>query len=342
VLSVLDIGTGFHPDLTGRENVYLNGEILGMSRKEIDGKYKQIVDFSGIGEFIDRPVKQYSSGMYLRLAFSVVVTLDADLLLFDEVLSVGDARFRLRTSERMQELARLGRSIILVSHNMGEILKTCTHCIRLEDGAVKDEGSSFGMVSRYGESAVIGEEEFDLDQQDGHSHEQDAGERQGSEFVSHPERIWQLDDAPGNDIFKLIRLAIYSANKGLSDKIYMEDPFQIALDITKKDGSKIDFGVLLTDVHGNMVLGGTTMMNPTHLDNSWTGERQYRVTIPGNLLNYGVFGVSVAYIDADLKLNVVGSALVYFKVYFNEDERDKPWFEQFPGVVRPKLVWQFE
>ena len=122
VLSVLDIGTGFHPDLTGRENVYLNGEILGMSRSEIDKKYQEIVDFSGVGDFINRPVKQYSSGMYLRLAFSIVVTLDADLLLFDEVLAVGDSLFQEKSINRLYGLLDSGRSVIIVSHDNTQIL----------------------------------------------------------------------------------------------------------------------------------------------------------------------------------------------------------------------------
>jgi lipopolysaccharide transport system ATP-binding protein len=218
VLSVLDIGTGFHPDLSGRENVYLSAEILGMSRKEIDLKYKEIIEFSGIDEFINRPVKHYSSGMYLRLAFSVVVSLDADLLLFDEVLGVGDATFRLRTSARMRELTRSGRSIILVSHNMAEIVETCNRCVRLENGSVRDVGHSIQMVARYGERALTGQELCHNDE----NAPLEYTEGNGAISIKSPECRWSRLDAPGNGEFLLTRLAVIATGKGIADKVYMK------------------------------------------------------------------------------------------------------------------------
>ena len=152
VLSVLDIGTGFHPDLTGRENVYLNGEILGMSRSEIDKKYQEIVDFSGVGDFINRPVKQYSSGMYLRLAFSIVVTLDADLLLFDEVLAVGDSLFQEKSINRLYGLLDSGRSVIIVSHDNTQILNLTIRALLLENGFISSIGNSMNTIKAYKES----------------------------------------------------------------------------------------------------------------------------------------------------------------------------------------------
>ncbi len=135
VLSVLDIGTGFHPDLTGRENVYLNGEILGLSNQEIAKKYEKIVAFSEIGEFIDKPVKYYSSGMYLRLAFSVVINMDADILLFDEVLAVGDHFFREKCMDLLYQ-ATYQRSFIFVSHNLSQIEDMCDRIIVLDNGQI--------------------------------------------------------------------------------------------------------------------------------------------------------------------------------------------------------------
>lgn len=152
VLSVLDIGTGFHPDLTGRENVYLNGEILGMSRKEIDKKYKEIVEFSGIEEFIDRPVKQYSSGMYLRLAFSIVVTLDADLLLFDEVMAVGDSVFMEKSINKVYGLLNANKSIILVTHNNIQVMNFSALAMFLQNGRVSEFNKSADVIRVYKQS----------------------------------------------------------------------------------------------------------------------------------------------------------------------------------------------
>ncbi len=123
--SLLEVGTGFHPELTGRENIYLNGAILGMSRQEIRKKLDQIVSFSGVERFIDTPVKHYSSGMYVRLAFSVSAWLDPDILILDEVLSVGDQAFQRKCAERMRELTREGRTVIVVSHSMATINDMC-------------------------------------------------------------------------------------------------------------------------------------------------------------------------------------------------------------------------
>ncbi|MGC8669458.1 MAG: ABC transporter ATP-binding protein, partial [Chthonomonadales bacterium] len=126
VASLLEVGTGFHPELTGRENIYLNGAILGMTRREIDRKFDEIVDFSGVERFIDTPVKRYSSGMYLRLAFAVAAHLDPEILIVDEVLAVGDAAFQKKCLGRMGEVARSGRTVLFVSHNMAAVKALCT------------------------------------------------------------------------------------------------------------------------------------------------------------------------------------------------------------------------
>ena len=139
VSSLLEVGTGFHPELTGRENIYLNGTILGMTKKEIDRKFDDIIDFSGVSKFIDTPVKRYSSGMRVRLAFSVAAHLDPEILLVDEVLSVGDAAFQQKSLGKMEEVSQKGRTVLFVSHNMGAVRSLCSRAILLEGGnLVKD------------------------------------------------------------------------------------------------------------------------------------------------------------------------------------------------------------
>jgi ABC-type polysaccharide/polyol phosphate transport system ATPase subunit len=149
VTALLEVGTGFHPELTGRENVYLNGAILGMSRKDTDRRFDEIVAFAGVERFIDTPVKRYSSGMYLRLAFSVAAHLEPDIMVVDEVLAVGDAEFQARSLGRMETAEREGRTVIFVSHNLDAISRLCSRAIWLEQGQIAAQGATTDVVEAY-------------------------------------------------------------------------------------------------------------------------------------------------------------------------------------------------
>jgi lipopolysaccharide transport system ATP-binding protein len=149
VSSLLEVGTGFHPELTGRENVYLNGTVLGMTKAEIDRKFDEIVDFSGVEKFIDTPVKRYSSGMQVRLAFSVAAHLEPEILLVDEVLAVGDAAFQQKCLGKMDDIAQGGRTILFVSHQMGMIVNLCPTAMLIQDGSLLDKGFSQKVVDNY-------------------------------------------------------------------------------------------------------------------------------------------------------------------------------------------------
>jgi len=149
VASLLEVGTGFHPELTGRENIFLNGTILGMRQKEIKEKFNQIVDFAEIAEFLDTPVKRYSSGMYVRLAFAVAAHLEPEILIIDEVLAVGDAQFQKKCLGKMGQVARSGRTIIFVSHNMAAVNELCQKCVLLEKGKIVAYGRSDKIIARY-------------------------------------------------------------------------------------------------------------------------------------------------------------------------------------------------
>jgi hypothetical protein len=152
VASLLEVGTGFHPELTGRENVYLNGAILGMRRREIASKLDSIVDFAGVEAFVDTPVKRYSSGMYVRLAFSVAAHLEPDILLVDEVLAVGDIAFQKKCLGRMESVAREGRTILFVSHNMGAVATLCSSALWLDHGRATRRGGVAEVLGLYRES----------------------------------------------------------------------------------------------------------------------------------------------------------------------------------------------
>src|SRR3990167_7186347 len=177
VASLLEIGTGFHPELTGRENIFLNGAILGMTRKEITKKFDEIVDFAGVEKFLDTPVKYYSSGMYVRLAFSVAAHLEPDILLVDEVLAVGDAEFQKKCLGKMEEVTRKqGRTILFVSHNMAAIQSLCRKCILIEKGSIKSIGDTEDIVNQYLSGSAT----------DG------------------MEKVWPEEKRPGNEIVSLI------------------------------------------------------------------------------------------------------------------------------------------
>jgi lipopolysaccharide transport system ATP-binding protein len=149
VASLLEVGTGFHPELTGRENIFLNGSILGMSRAEVRGKFDEIVEFSGVEEFIDTPVKRYSSGMAVRLGFAVAAHLEPEILILDEVLSVGDAEFQRKCLGKMQSVATAGRTVLFVSHNMTAVNALCSRAILLEAGRLTFRGTSESTICRY-------------------------------------------------------------------------------------------------------------------------------------------------------------------------------------------------
>ena len=150
VASLLEVGTGFHPELTGRENIFLNGSILGMRRREIESKFEEIVQFAEVSRFLDTPVKRYSSGMYVRLAFAVAAHLEPEILIVDEVLAVGDAQFQKKCIGKMKDIAASGsRTVVFVSHNMGAVRALCTSCVYLVNGGVAAEGSVDSIIGQY-------------------------------------------------------------------------------------------------------------------------------------------------------------------------------------------------
>jgi ABC-type polysaccharide/polyol phosphate transport system ATPase subunit len=149
IAALLELGSGFHPEMSGRDNVYLNGSILGMKRAEIDRKFDEIVHFSGIGEFIDQPVKNYSSGMYVRLGFSVAINVDPDILLVDEVLAVGDANFQEKCMEKFADFRRAGKTVVIVSHAMGSLRTMCDRVVWLKNGALVEMGDATDVVDSY-------------------------------------------------------------------------------------------------------------------------------------------------------------------------------------------------
>jgi len=162
ISSLLEVGTGFHPELTGRENIYLNGSILGMSRKEIRAKFDEIIDFAEIEKFLDTPVKRYSSGMYVRLAFAIAAHLEPEILIVDEVLAVGDLRFQKKCLGKMKDAGREGKTVLFVSHSMEAIRKLCKSCILLDQGELLTYGKTASVIESYLQSDICRQSEFTI------------------------------------------------------------------------------------------------------------------------------------------------------------------------------------
>ena len=208
--SLLEVGTGFHPELTGRENVFLNGAVLGMKRREIQGKFRDIVEFAGVEQFIDTPVKRYSSGMSVRLAFAVAAHLEPEILLVDEVLAVGDAEFQRRCLGRMDDLGQSGRTIVFVSHQMQAVAQLCERAVLLDHGTVVQDGPSNDIVARYLQSVGGG----------------------GSAHIWH-----DLESAPGNDIVRMRSVRVVDETGDVVS----------AVDVRRPVGVEISFRVLRLD-----------------------------------------------------------------------------------------------
>jgi lipopolysaccharide transport system ATP-binding protein len=318
--SLLEVGTGFHAELTGRENVYLNGAILGMTRREITRKLSDIVEFSGVEKFIDTPVKRYSSGMYVRLAFSVAAHLEPEILLVDEVLAVGDAEFQRRCLGRMEELAGHGRTVLFVSHQMQVLARLCDRAILLREGRIVQDGSSEQVVAHYLQA------------------EGGAGSR----------RYWpDLATAPGGKRVRLREIRVVDEQGQLVDSVDIRRPVGIEISFSVlRDDVAVFPRVKLIDREGNNAF---TSIDPGH---QWT-ERpavgDYTVTawIPGNLLNEGLYTVEagISSLGAIGSNKLVHQARCPEAVAFHvhdpaEGDTSKGGYAgQFRGAVRPLLEW---
>jgi lipopolysaccharide transport system ATP-binding protein len=316
VSSLLEVGTGFHLDLTGRENVYLNGAILGMTRKEIERKFDDIVAFSDVGKFIDTPVKRYSSGMALRLAFSVAAHLEPEILMVDEVLAVGDIRFQKKCMTKMDEVAKTGRTVIYVAHNMPAIGRLCQRAILMNHGQIVQDGPSHEVISTYLNSGL------------------------GTSAV----REWShLERAPGGDIVRLRAVRVLDEGGAVIDTVDIRKPFCIE---TEYDVLKPGYVVLPNIYVSNE--DGICAFGTQDLDPDWRGRKRpagryiSSVSIPGNLLAEGMFFVdaNMNTLDPFIFQYQCRSAVAFLVTdSLDGDSARGDWTGHMPGVMRPKLRW---
>jgi lipopolysaccharide transport system ATP-binding protein len=316
--SLLEVGTGFHPELTGRENIYLNGAILGMKRREIHAKLPEIAAFSGVEKFLDTPVKRYSSGMHVRLAFSVAAHFEPEIMLVDEVLAVGDAEFQQRCLGRMQDFGETGRTVVFVSHNMQAIAQLCDRAILLDEGQVVRDGPSSEVVAHYLQT-VTG---------------------------TGSSRSWSVEEAPGNDLVRLDAVRVVDANGETADFVDVREPVGIELAFTVlHEGPPIVPKIKLA-ASGQIVFNAIDV-HPRWHDVTPPGEYVATAWVPGNLLNEGLITVDPAICTIDspkLHHHVSVWEAVSFHVQdpAEGDSSRGTFTGQWRGIVRPLLEWTCE
>jgi len=264
--SLLEVGTGFHPELSGRENVYLNGSILGMRRKEVEKKFDEIIEFSEIAKFIDTPTKHYSSGMRVRLAFSVAAHLEPEVMFVDEVLAVGDAGFRKKCLEKVRSIAQGGSTVIVVSHNAQQVTSICERAIWLSSGQLVDDGPATEVVTKY------------LSQSIGLS----------------GERTWLDGERNGGEIAKVRSMRIRNARGEVTNNIDVRESFCIE---TEVEVLKPGYGLLLKyDLQTSDNVGAfssTDTKNPTWNNKTWeVGTHLLRMWVPGNFMQVDTYPIN--------------------------------------------------
>jgi lipopolysaccharide transport system ATP-binding protein len=316
--SLLEVGTGFHPELTGRENVFLNGAILGMKKAEIQGKFDEIVAFSEIGQFIDTPVKRYSSGMYMRLAFAVSAHLEPEILIVDEVLAVGDAEFQKKCLGKMSDVAGEGRTVLFVSHNMSAVTRLTKECIILEHGKLLMRASSQEAVDYY------------------LSHDYEKG----------GERRWKATDIEDSaKPFRPVAMRVLNKQKQVSDTIRSIDPMYIEVEYELDAPiTGLRVGVYLMSMRGEFVFTSFDTDDPeeyNRLTQRKAGRYISRVRLPADMLNEGRFVIGMNASVFRVKRYFHDANAVVFTVN-PAGAPGMQWAESRQGVTRPRLDWQIE
>jgi len=310
ISSLLEIGTGFHAELTGRENIFLNGQILGLSSAEVKTRFDEIVEFSGIDRFLDTPVKRYSSGMYVRLAFSVAAHLRSDILIIDEVLAVGDMEFQLKCIAKMKEISRLeGKAILFVSHDMQTVRNLCTTGICLEKGRIKLIGDPARAVTGY----------LNLN----------------SHLPKH--NYPSPQEAPGNSYIKIKWAELSAGNEGNTAVFKPETPITIHFEfwyIAERNKS-LNIGIMLYNDLGHCIFDLASM--PATMEN---GLIKGACTLPGNFLSEGQYVLSIAFIGDQNKLLFDFADCLSFNI--QDNGKDLRWYGKRVGIVRPEFPIQLQ
>lgn len=315
VASLLEVGTGFHPELSGRENIYLNGAILGMGRGEVSRKFDEIVSFSGVEKFLDTPVKRYSSGMYTRLAFSVAAHLDPEILIVDEVLAVGDAEFQKKCLGKMEDISAGGRTVIFVSHSMQTITSLCNRCILLENGTIKCDGSpSEAVLGYFGGGASTGR----------------------VDFQSMAKRI-------GDDHVQLLYGEVVNSERMPSIEVDIRKPAYIRMGFRVLRHSPFRF---VPNFHFVTPGGVYAFLSvPESFSELAPGDYEAMCMLPGDFLNEGAYsvGMAISSFEQGVKVHFFEQGALTFNVLDPMEGsvgRNTGFAGAVPGIMRPRLMWE--
>jgi lipopolysaccharide transport system ATP-binding protein len=302
IASLLEVGTGFHPELTGKENIFLNGAILGMTKTEIRSKLDEIVDFAGIAKYIDTPVKRYSSGMYVRLAFAVAAHLEPEILIVDEVLAVGDAEFQKKAIGKMQDVSRNdGRTVLFVSHNMTAVRSLCKTGVMLDKGSIKHLGEINYIVDNYLSDETI------------------------KGIVNNK---WDYNNAPGNEYIK-VRSAFITYDY---DKITVKSSFDIVTEFwSLHENVKINVSIVIWDINQNPVFNISTDSNLLK-----KGLNKAVFHIPENLMNDGIYRIQNYFVKDSSTPVFIHDNACSFEIF--EDRITSGWHGKWIGAVRPGFI----
>lgn len=311
IASLLEVGTGFHPEMTGKENIYMNGSIMGMRRGEINAKLDEIIAFAGVERYIDTPVKRYSSGMTVRLGFSIAAHLEPDILVVDEVLAVGDAEFQKKAIGKMQDVSKGGgRTVLFVSHNMASIQGLCKNAIFLKDGMVQATGAVSEVIEKY---LFYGAE-------------------------SNLEKHWEKGKELGNDIIKIKSYKISAANGDAS--ITIDTGVEISCEIIALQSNlNLGFTLYLTNSQGILLFESGVVI--TSNKDSKLGVYNILVKIPPHILNSDRYTAKIVLGESQRYVLAAFDDILTFEVEHTATGRDNN-FSKAPGVIRPLLDWKTE
>lgn len=320
VASLLEVGTGFHPELSGRENIYFNGSILGMKKKEIDNKFDEIVDFADVHEFIDTPIKRYSSGMQVKLAFSVAAHLEPEILLIDEVLSVGDIAFQKKSLGRMEKIVNEGRTVIFVSHNLGAVQRLCTRTILLDQGSIVMNGPTDKVIAKY------------------------AGNSTGQ----MGQQEWTNDTAPGNEVVRILSIKVLDKNENISVHFDVRDPITIEIQykVLKSIEPQCVTFVFHNELERPIFISRDNSYSPWSCVNNPLGIYKSSCFIPPDFLNHGMISVAIIVEPMDAIRRyprpLVKDAVVFYvgdKMNPEGTRGNYPFEWESYVSVRPRLHW---
>ena len=313
VASLLEVGTGFHPELTGRENILLNGAILGMPRAEIKSKFDEIVEFSEIGRFLDTPVKRYSSGMYVRLAFAVAAHLDPEILVIDEVLAVGDAGFQRKCLGKMEDVAGRGRTVLFVSHNLAAVSSICSRAVLLQAGRLVRDGTPRDVITSY----------------------LDGGAEKAAS------RSWPVHEAPGDEHARLLKIELRQNQREPTGGVMSSVPLEILMTVhIDRPSAKLQMGFDLLTSDGLLLFQAfhSDAKRVAHLEK---GTHLLSCTIPSGLLNEGEYRLrpAAALFCERWILSRADDASLAFRVVLDHPNSEM-WYSARSGPLAPSLEWR--